>query len=103
MFDPLFIISIIFSLIHAIKDSNTKVIPAENWANRKLMHEDIMSGISYEKRMENLENGKYKLDKTYPEQYKNPVIEDYDLYVKDAMEYGAYQAKQWVKQGKYSK
>ena len=66
-----------------------------------------MSGVSAEQRMENLKNGKYKLTETHPEPHRDPVsgkiiIENCKLYNEDVKKYGAYQAQQWVKQGKYN-
>jgi hypothetical protein len=61
MFDALFILSIVGAAVQVIQESSTKPIPAENWANKKLYHKDIMDGVSVEQRLKNLENGKYKL------------------------------------------
>ena len=107
MFDLLFAVSIIGTITQVIKEACTKPIPAENWANKELYHKDIMNGVSIEQRIKNLENGKYKLTETYPEPHRDPksgkiVIENYKLYYEDAEKYGAWQAQQWVKQGKYN-
>jgi len=61
MFDLLFIISIIGTIVQLIKESCTKKIPAEYWANKELYYQDIMKGVPIEQRLKNLENGKYKL------------------------------------------
>lgn len=63
MFDLLFIFSIICSVVQLIKESCSKPIPAENWENKELYHQDIMDGVSIKERLKNLENGKYKLTK----------------------------------------
>lgn len=107
MFDGLFIVSLIGTCIQAIKEACEPTIPAENWANKELYHKDIMDGVPVEQRMKNLANGKYKLVENYPEPHRDPVsgkiiIENCDLYYKDVSTYGAYQAQQWVKQGKYN-
>lgn len=107
MFDGLFIVSLIASCVQGVKEAFQSTIPAENWANKELYHQDIMSGISVEERMENLKNGKYKLTQTYPEPHRDAVsgkivIENCNLYEEDIRKYGAYQAQQWVKQGKYN-
>ena len=44
---------------------------------------------------------------THPEPHRDPksgkiVIENCKLYYSDVREYGAYQAQQWVKEGKYN-
>lgn len=61
MFDLLFIVSIIGTVVRIIKEVSTKPIPAENWANQELYHKDIMDGVPIEQRLKNLKNGKYKL------------------------------------------
>lgn len=101
------IFSIFSSAKKVIKESFEPTIPAENWANKELYHQDIMNGVSAEQRMKNLKNGKYKLTETYPEPHKDPktgqiIIENCDLWRKDLREYGAYQVSKWVKQGKYN-
>ena len=107
MLDGLFIASLITTCVQGIKESLEPTIPAENWANQKLYHQDIMNGVSVEQRMKNLKNGKYKLTKTYPEPHRDAatgkiIIENCKLYKEDVKNYGAYQAQQWVKQGKYN-
>lgn len=107
MFDGLFIASIIGGFVQAFKESCAPVVPAENWGNKELYNKDISDGVPIEQRMKNLENGKYKLVEKYPEPHRDPVsgkiiIENSELYHKDILNYGAYQAQQWVKQGKYN-
>lgn len=107
MFDLLFIVSIVGSIVQIIKESRTKTIPAENWANKELYHKDIMDGVSVEQRMKNLENGKYKLTEEYSKPHRDPesgkiMIENCKLYYEDVEKYGAYKAQQWVKRGKYN-
>ncbi len=107
MFDLLFVVSIIGTIVQVVKEACTPTIPAENWANKELYHKDIMNGVPVEQRMKNLENGKYKLTETYPEPHRDPVsgkivIENSKLYYEDVKNYGAYQSQQWVKQGKYN-
>lgn len=107
MLDGLFIASLIGSCVQLIKEAFEPTIPAENWANKELYHKDIMSGVSAEQRMKNVKNGKYKLTEKYPEPHRDPVsgkiiIENCKLYYEDVKNYGAYQAQQWVKQGKYN-
>lgn len=107
MFDLLFIISIVGAVVQIIKETCTKPIPAENWANTEFYHKDIMNGVSIEQRMKNLKDGKYKLTETYPEPHRDPksgkiMIENCKLYYEDIDKYGAWQAQQWVKQGKYN-
>lgn len=101
------IASIVSSLTRGIKEAFEPTIPAENWANKELYHKDIMAGVSAEQRMKNVRNGKYRLTETYPEPHRDPqtgkiIIENCQLYHEDVKNFGAYQAQQWVKQGKYN-
>ncbi|MBQ3127818.1 MAG: hypothetical protein IJC13_02135 [Clostridia bacterium] len=101
------IFSIFSTAKQAIKETFEPTIPAENWANRELYHKDLMSGMSVEERMRNVKNGRYKLTEKYPKPHRDPksgkiIIENCKLYYEDVNKYGAYQAQQWVKQGKYN-
>lgn len=103
----LFTAALITTGYQVIKEKFTPIMPAENWANKDLYHQDLMNGASVEERMKNLKNGKYKLTETYPEPHRDAktgkiVIENNQLYNEDVKNYGAYQAQQWVKQGKYN-
>ena len=107
MLHGLFIASLIGTLFQGVKEHFEPTIPTENWANKELYHQDLMNGVSAEQRMKNVKNGKYKLTQTYPEPHRDPVskkivIENCKLYHEDVKNYGAYQAQQWVKQGKYN-
>ena len=107
MFHGLFIISLIITCYQAIKEKLTPTIPAENWENYDLYHQDMMNGVSVEQRMENLKNGKYKLTETYPEPHRDAktgkiIIENSQLYNEDVKNHGAYQAYKWMQQGKYN-
>ena len=107
MFDLLFAVSLVGTAIQLFKEMCSRPVPAENWANKELYHEDIMNGVPIEQRIKNLENGKYKMANTHPEPRRDPrngkiVIENSILYHEDAMKYGAYKAQQWAKQGKYN-
>lgn len=107
MFDGLFFVSLIATCVQGIKEKLEPTILAENWANYDLYHRDMMDGVPIEQRMKNLGNGKYKLVETYPEPHRDAktgkiIIENCTLYNEDVKNYGAYQAQQWVKQGKYN-
>lgn len=107
MFELLGLVSFVGTCCQAIKEACTPTIPAENWANYDLYHQDMMNGVPVEQCMENLKNGKYKLTETYPEPHRDAktgkiIIENSQLYKEDVKNYGAYQAMQWVKQGKYN-
>lgn len=107
MFDLLFVVSIAGTIVQVVKEACEKSVPAENWANKELYHKDIMDGVPIEQRMKNLENGKYKMVNVHPEPHRDPVsgkivIENSELYYEDLRNHGAYQAQQWVEQGKYN-
>ena len=107
MLKGLFLFSLISTCVEAVKEACAPTIPAENWANKDLYHQDLMAGVSIEQRMKNVQNGKYRLTETYPEPHRDPatgkiIIENCKLYKEDVKKYGAYQAQQWVKQGKYN-
>lgn len=106
MLEGLFIASLIGTCVQAIKEACEPTIPAENWANKELINKDRMNGISEKEFARNLANGKYKLVENYPEPHRDKdgkiIIENSLQYEKDVREYGAYQAMQWVRQGKYN-
>lgn len=106
MFNGLFLLSLIITIVQLVKESCEPTIPAENWANKELIHEDTMKGISEKEFSKNLANGKYKLTEKYPEPHRMAdgriIIENCKLYKEDIRNHGAYQAHKWVKQGKYN-
>ena len=107
MFHGLFIVSLIITCYQIIKEKLEPNVPAENWENYDLYHQDMMNGVSVEQRMKNLKNGKYKLTETYPEPHRDAktgkiIIENSLLYNEDVKNHGAYQAYKWMQQGKYN-
>lgn len=81
MFDSLFILSIVGSIVQLAKETYTKPVPAENWANKELYHQDIMSGVPIEQRIKNLENGKYKLSSEELRKKEEKHIQDGHKYI----------------------
>ena len=106
MFGGLFVVSLICTIGQLIKEQCEPVIPAENWANKDLIHKDNMSGISPKEFQRNLANGKYKMTESYSEPHRDEngkiIIQNCKLYRKDLLEYGSVQTMKWVKQGKYN-
>lgn len=107
MLHGLFIASLISTAVQSIKEAFTPTITAEQWGDKELYYKDMMNGVSVEQRMKNLENGKYVLGENYVEPHKDVktgkiMIENSLLYKDDVKNYGAYQAMQWAKQGKYN-
>lgn len=113
-FDPLTAWAVsLFTTGGAIfKESLGKKIPAENWANKELLHKDRMSGISEKQILRNVELGRYYIPKEVFQNYPTPhrekdgrhriIIENCELHKADIAQYGAYQAQKWVEQGKYN-
>ena len=106
MFGLFGLVSLVGTCCQLVKEKLTPSIPAENWSNYDLYHQDMMNGVSIEQRMENLKNGKYKLTEDYPEPHRDEngkiIIENSLLYEEDCKNYGVYQAHKWMKQGKYN-
>lgn len=107
MFDGLFVVSLVATTVQLIKEANQPVIPAENWDNKQLYYKDMVDGVSNKQLMKNVQNGKYKLSRNYPEPHRDPVsgkiiIENCKLYNEDRMKYSYEQVQMWIKQGKYN-
>ena len=106
MFGLLGIVSLVSTCCQLIKEAFEPNVPADNWSNYDLYHQDMMKGVPVEQRMKNLKNGKYKLTESYPEPHRDDngkiIIENGLLYNEDVKKYGAYQAHKWMQQGKYN-
>ena len=106
MFGILGIASLIGTVCEMIKEASQPEIPAENWANKELIHKDMISGISDREFSRNLANGKYKMTKTYPEPHRDErgriIIDNYKLYREDIDKYGISKVHEWKMQGKYN-
>lgn len=105
MLQGLFIASLISTCIQGVKESMQSTMTAEKWGDKELIYKDIMDGVPAEQRLKNAKNGKYIVTEK-EEPHKNErgqiVIENSLLYDEDVQKYGAYQAQQWMKQGKYN-
>ena len=75
MFNVLFIVTIICSVVQWIKETCTRPVPVE-CHNYPEPHRDLESG--------------------------KIIIENCKLYYEDLDKYGASKARQWVKQGRYN-
>lgn len=105
------IFAILYMLFGGIKEKCEPTIPAENWANKELMHKDLMNGVSAEQRLRYARQGRYYIPKSVTERYPTPhrdpktnkiIIENSVLYYKDVDDYSACDAREWLKQGKYN-
>ena len=112
MLNGLFTAALISTCVSEIKRMFEPTIMAEQRANKKLLDQDIISGVPYEQIQQNIKNGKYKLTEPqtkveYPEPHRDPVdgkiiIENCTLYNQDVMKYSGYQIMEWAKQGRYN-
>ncbi len=106
------IVAIIYVIYQLIKETCTPTLTAEHWANKELEHKDRMSGMSEKEILKNAQKGRYYIPKevlqSYPIPHREPdgnkriIIENCELHREDVKQYGAHQAQQWVKQGKYN-
>ena len=105
MLDGLFIVSLVGTIIEAVKEKNKPIIPSKNW-NMELWNEDLLNNVPIEKRMNKVRSGKYKTKEVYNEPHRDLggkiIIENTKLYYDDCSRYGALQAQKWVQQGKYN-
>ena len=94
-----------------MKEKTEKSIPAEYWANKELYNKDTLDGVPAKERMRRLKAGRYCIPEEIFEAYPTPhrdvksnkiILENEVLYREDISEHGAYQARQWVEQGKYN-
>ena len=72
MFHIIGIAALVYTIIQIVKEELQPRIPAENWANMDLYHEDMMRGVPIEQRLKYVEEGRYKLTKTDSESYRTP-------------------------------
>lgn len=104
------IFAILYMLFGGIKEKCEPTMPAENWANKELMHQDLMNGVSAEQRLRYAKQGRYYIPKSVTEAYPQPhrdgkgkiIIENDVLYRKDILDYSASDAMKWAEQGKYN-
>lgn len=105
MFDAFGIIGLIAGAKQIVKEATEKPVPAENWNNKALMHEDKMNpDVSPQQFMKNLKDGKYCSSEVISECYEMPVkpIVDKKRYNHDVRVYGKEIADDNAKQGLYS-
>lgn len=107
MLHGLFIASLVSNCYQAIKDAFSPVVPAENWANKDLIHKDRMNGMSEKEILKNVHKGKYFLKEEHEEPHRDLktghiIIENSLLWEQDIKKYGYSQAHEWVRQGRYN-
>lgn len=100
------IFAILSVLFDGVKDAFTPTIPAENWANKDLIHKDRMSGMSEKEILKNVQRGRYIATEKHPEPHRNErgqiMIENCKLWNEDLNKYGSVQTMKWAEQGKYN-
>lgn len=112
-FDPIsaWVVALFTSGIPLLTEKTAKSIPAENWANKELLHKDRMAGVSEKEILQRVKQGRYyippQIKQAYPVPHRDPesnkiLIENCELHRKDIDQYGTYKAYNWVEQGKYN-
>lgn len=100
------IFSILYTMFDGIKDAFTPTIPAENWENKELQHQDRMNGMTEDEIIKNAQRGRYIFTVKYPIPHRNEkgqtMIENCTLWHEDLNKYGAVETSKWVQQGKYN-
>lgn len=99
------LVAILFEVFGIIGEKTKTPIPAENWANKEMINEDIRNNVPIEERIRKARNGKYKLTEDYPEPHRvngKINIENTLLYNEDTKKYGSRQVSIWAKQGRYN-
>ena len=56
-------IAIIIVVCWWLQEKLTPVTPAEDWANKELLHKDRMAGMSEKEILRNVARGRYRLQK----------------------------------------
>ena len=111
-FEPLtaWVVALLTTGVPMLGEKLEKTIPAEYWANKELKNKDISNGVLPKEIIRRAEQGRYYIPKEIALAYPTPhrgtdgkiIIENCELYNDDVKQYGAYEAQQWVKQGKYN-
>ena len=107
-----FILSLFFNSADWIDEKTTKPIPAEYWANEKLISKDRMRGLSEQSILSRVVEGVYYLpsnESSFYPQYPIPhlgkdgniIIENQALYNKDRNKTPSAITR-WAEQGKYN-
>ncbi len=101
------VFSILYTAVQGIKESLEPTIPAENWENKDLHHQDVMNGVPMKQIIKNAQNGKYRYSIKYAKPHRDPtsnkvIIENCELHNADIQQYGAATAYKWLDQGKYN-
>lgn len=99
--------SAIFSIfIEGVKEAFTPSIPADNWDNKELQHQDRMNGMSEKEIFKNTRRGRYVITVQYPKPRKKErgqIIEENTIFWHtDLKKYGSVEVSKWTKQGKYN-
>ena len=101
-----FFFTLFATIYENIKYMLQPTISEGNCANKDLYYQDLIDGMSIEQRTKYLKNGRYKVNESYPKPHRDKdgkiIIENYELYKEDIINYGAIQAHKWMNQGKYN-
>lgn len=64
MFHIVGLMALVYTIIQIVKEDLQPRIPAENWENMDLYHEDMVRGVPIEQRLKYVREGRYKIAKT---------------------------------------
>lgn len=89
-----------------IKEKTEPEIPAENWANHDLEHQDIMNGVPMNQIVKYAREGRYKLNEKPREPHRDEngriKIENKLLYDKDCGIYSPQMIQKMAERGRYN-
>ena len=105
MFDLLMFISAIFTTKEIVKEYyDKKNINHNAISDFDIYRQDVLSGLSHEKRMDKMSANIYH-ETEHPEPHRyngNIIIENCQLFESDKAAYGIEQVYKWAAQGKYN-
>jgi len=94
------------AIVESIKEKAEPEIPAENWANQDLKHEDIMNGVPMDQIIKNARAGRYKVTEKHPEPHRDKdgriMIENCLLYDRDCEIYSPQMIQKMAERGRYN-
>lgn len=106
------IVSIIYVVMQLLKETFTLKLPGDCYANDELITKDRVSGMTEKEIRRNSKNKRYYFPKEIVSAYELPhrssesshniIIENDQLYMIDYKQYGPFNIRKWMEQGKYN-
>ena len=100
------LLCVLGAIVEYIKEKREPEIPAENWANEDLKHQDIMNGVPMDQIIEYAREGRYIVKEKYPEPHRDEngriMIENCLLYEKDCKIYSPQMIQKMAERGRYN-